>query len=112
MIRALMLCVVLLMMAMPVFADEITYDGGGRRDPFIPVEGGSGVKKAGSDSGMALEGIIYDPSGQSLAIMAGDPYRVGDSIGGTKIVQIRKDHVMVEVNGEQKTLWIREEEQL
>lgn len=99
----------LIVFAGAVFAEEITYHSGSRRNPFIPLQGGrlGGVSSA---KGFILEGIIYDPPANSVALIGGQPCKVGETIGEGKVLEIRKDHVVVEINAETKTLWIREDE--
>jgi type II secretory pathway component PulC len=90
-------------------AEEIVYDPGKRRDPFLPITG-EDVSVSASSSGVRLEGIIYDPGAQSMAILNGKTYQVGEGIGDAKVLRILKDHVVIFVEGEEKTLWIRKEE--
>ena len=89
-------------------ASEVVYDPGNRRDPFVPLTGEENVSAA--SSGVKLEGIIYDPGGQSIAILNGKTCHTGEVVGGANVVKILKDHVVISVGGEEKTLWIREEE--
>ncbi len=92
-------------------APQHVYDSGKRRDPFIPLTGEEDAQVSGSSAGaIKLEGIIYDPGERSVAILNGNTYRAGDSIGDTKIVKILKDHVVISIEDEEKKLWIREEE--
>ena len=99
-------------------ASKIAYEAKGRRDPFIPLQN-KGVRTISAASTFAVEGIIYDPPLNSLAVIGGETYRVGDKVDQAKIVEIRKDHVIIEerVTGEdgeeiqRKTLWIRGEEE-
>jgi type II secretory pathway component PulC len=90
-------------------AEEIVYDSGKRRDPFIPLTG-EDVSVSASSSGVRLEGIIYDPGSQSMAILNGKTYQVGEGVGDAKVLRILKDHVVISVDGEETTLWIRKEE--
>lgn len=95
----------------PLADAEVTYDSGNRRDPFVPLEGVDGMYQ-GSPSGFVLEGIIYDPAGGSFAIINGMPYKAGDMAGEAKVTRIRKNNATLDVNGEMKTLWIRDAEKL
>lgn len=95
-----------------LFANEITYNDSGRRDPFVPLTGPTGGVEGGEATGFLLQGIIYDPGKQSLAIIDGKSYLVGEAIGSAVVKQIQKDQVVVSVDGEDKTLKIREEEPL
>lgn len=89
-------------------ADEITYEAGKRRDPFVPLNPED--RDLTSSSSIKLEGIIYDPSGRSLVILNGKTYQAGETAGSAKILRILKDRVVLSEEGEEKTLRIREEE--
>lgn len=91
-------------------ADEIVYDSGKRRDPFVKSGAqGSTISGLGGIGG-PLQGIIYDPQKASFAIFGGKTFQQGEKVGDSVIVKIAKDHVVVQSNGEEKTLRIREEE--
>ena len=96
--------------SMAFAAPEVFYDSGNRRDPFVPLEGGGDASGVTTSSGVKLEGIIYDPGGHSMAILNGKSYQKGETVGDATIVKISKDHVVISMRGEEKTLWIREEE--
>ena len=89
-------------------ADEITYDAGKRRDPFVPLNPEDG--DLASSSGVKLEGIIYDPGNRSMVILNGKTYQTGEAVGDATVMNILKDHVVISQGGEEKTLWIREAE--
>ncbi|MFH0984591.1 MAG: hypothetical protein V1882_03535 [Candidatus Omnitrophota bacterium] len=89
---------------------EIRYDSGGRRDPFVPLSGESNTIVTPSSSGVKLEGIIYDPGGRSMAILNGKTYQKGEVVGDATVVKILKDHVVITVEKEERTLRLREEE--
>ena len=110
-IKSFFLVVVLLTSASGAFAaSEVLYDSGDRRDPFVPLTGGENTLVTATSSGIKLEGIIYDPGERSMAILNGKSYQKGEVVGNATVVKISKDHVVISVNGEEKTLWIREEE--
>ncbi|MFH1208757.1 MAG: hypothetical protein V1673_04285 [Candidatus Omnitrophota bacterium] len=110
-IKAFSLVIVLLASASGSFAaSEVLYDSGNRRDPFVPLEGGEGTSVTTASSSIKLEGIIYDPGGHSMAILNGKSYQKGDVVEHATVVKILKDRVVVSIDGEEKTLWIREEE--
>ena len=101
----------LLIAATGLFAvSEVTYDSGNRRDPFVPLTEEDSISAAASSSGIKLEGIIYDPGERSMAILNGKAYQTGEAVGNAKVVKILKDRVVISVDGEEKTLWIRVEE--
>jgi len=92
-------------------ASEIVYDAGDRRDPFVPLTEGENTSGAATlYGGVKLEGIIYDPGEQSMAILNGKTYQAGEIVGDATVVKILKDHVVISVGAEEKTLWIRGEE--
>ena len=107
--RSLVLFLVLLTFCGALQAEEIVYDSGRRRDPFVPLKG-EDVSSSASSSGVKLEGIIYDPGDRSMAILNGKTYQTGESAGDAKVVKIQKDHVVISIGGEEKVLWIRAEE--
>ncbi|MFH1799292.1 MAG: hypothetical protein ABH891_00395 [Candidatus Omnitrophota bacterium] len=108
---AFFLAIALLALASGVFAaSEVLYDSGNRRDPFVPLDGGDNTSVSTTSSGVKLEGIIYDPGEHSMAILNGKSYLKGETVGDATVVKILKDHVVISVGGEEKTLWIREEE--
>ncbi|MFQ5680933.1 MAG: hypothetical protein ACE5GG_02615 [Candidatus Omnitrophota bacterium] len=91
----------------PVFArkkdgdkDNFVYQAQGRRDPMIPLVTSKGLirnlRPAERGQEMKLEGIIYDrDKGQSLAIVDGEILKIGETIGGVKILEIYADKVIV-----------------
>lgn len=91
-------------------ASEIVYDSGNRRDPFVPLTGEENVSMPTGSSSAKLEGIIYDPGEQSMAILNGKTYRTGETVGDATILKILKDHVVISIKGEERALWIRDEE--
>ncbi len=91
-------------------AQEITYDAGERRDPFVPLNAADSAFGNTVSSGVRIEGIIYDPIGRSMAILNGKSYQVGDAVGEARVVKIQKDHVVISAAGEEKTLLMREED--
>ncbi len=94
-------------------AAEIVYDSGGRRDPFIPLvsaEGGlasAGDKKPSGD--YHVEGIVFDPKEGSFALINGKFYKKGDQVDRAQLVSIFRDRVILNVNSEEKVVWLREE---
>ena len=92
-----------------VYADQAVYDSGKRRDPFIALTS-EDLGSATSSSGYKLEGIIYDPGARSMAIVNGKTYQTEEPVGEATIKEILKDHIVIVVDGEEKTLWIRDEE--
>ena len=101
----------ILLISSSVLAEEIRYDSGGRRDPFIPLVTPEGVvdAKKFSAKDLRIEGIIYDPNGGSMVLINGEFYKQGENVNGANVITIFRDRVVLSQSDEEKTLWIREE---
>lgn len=88
----------------------VVYDAKGRRDPFMPLvrEGRLIGPSKGPTGGAAplLYGILYDPAGQSIAMINDQEVRVGDTVGGYQVAEIRQDAVVLKSGGEPLVLQI------
>ena len=91
------------LMAAPGWAVEeqaFHYDAHGRRDPFEPLVSPTGEMRMpraakGAASTLRLEGVLWDPV-KPLAIVNGEIHRVGDDVQGCRLVEIRKNAVVVD----------------
>jgi hypothetical protein len=109
-IQLSVLAMLLVLVTSAFAASEVGYDRGSRRDPFMPLKAEVFAPASNVSTSVKLEGIIYDPGGQSMAMLNGKAYQMGEAVGDAKVVKISKDHVVISEGGEDKTLWIREEE--
>ena len=82
------------------------YDAKGKRDPFIALvrEGhlvgpGSGGLVGADFSTLTLTGILWDPTGHSLALINETEVRVGDRLGEYQVQEIRPDAVVMVRDG-------------
>lgn len=95
------------------FLTGFTYDSKGKRDPFLPLVSKEGyLINREADvlaTDMNLEGIIYDPSGKSLAIINGQVLKVGDTISNYSIIEIEKHRVILLRDAEKFILELKEE---
>jgi hypothetical protein len=84
-----------------------------RKNPFVALDGAMGGGPRFEQ--MSLIGVMYSPDGNSVAVLStggvqvaedgtttpidGDSYnmKVGDSIGNTTVIEIRRDAVIVDV---------------
>lgn len=90
-------------------AENVSYNSGGRRDPMAPLIDENGRMFQTSDSASVhIEGIIYDPRNVSIAVVNGESYKVGDSLGGYIIKSIQKNSVVFEQDGEQKIFFLND----
>lgn len=94
-------------------AEGVEYESGGRRDPFLPLlgSGEEGSPKVSSQVLPGLEGIVYDEQKGSYALMGGEIYREGESIGDAVLTKISGDKVTVSRNGEVTEIVLHEDEE-
>ena len=106
-------CAAIVLGALPAYAaveptvqqaEKFRYNGKGRRDPFVLlVRDGRIVAVTGSgheSSQPVLYGVLWDPGGNSIALINNGEARVGDAIGEYKVLEIRKDSVVLANGGE------------
>ena len=91
--------------------EPFRYNGKGRRDPFAPLVRDGRVVAAvpGSPDGSSrpvLYGVLWDPGGKSIALINDGEARVGDTVGEYKVMEIRKDSVVLANGGEPVVLEI------
>ena len=109
-------------MGPPLCAEESSpassYQAKNTRDPFIPLvrEGrlvnvSAGAGQLMDASSMTLSGILWDPSQTSIALINDAELKVGDTIGGYQVVDIRQDAVVLVRDGKPLTLPLAFEEQ-
>jgi hypothetical protein len=110
------LLLVFLSVMMPWFlmAEEpFRYDGGGLRDPFLPLvtEGGALVNydRDPAVSELVLEGIVFDGS-RSLAVINGDIFQEGQKVGLYLLDRIASDRVLLSRDGETFMLQLNKED--
>lgn len=92
---------------------KYNYTPHGRRDPFIPLVSPSGYLlevERDEDSALSLEGIMYDPKGDSMAIINGELVRVGEAVGGAVLTRIEPTRVVVIKDNQTLEIELRREE--
>jgi hypothetical protein len=89
---------------------DIRYDAKGRRDPFVSlvrdgrvVLGQAGLV-AGGPTDLLLLGIVWDPGGQSIALINDLEVKVGDTVGGYEVIEIRQDRVVLTAGAQEVVL--------
>jgi len=118
-LRAAVIAVFVMSAGAPVLsADEVAkksfrYDAHGRRDPFRPlVQDGRVVGVSGRSPSAAetdrpvLYGILWDPGGKSIALINDLEVKVGDTVNGYRVAEIRQDAVVITNGGEPVVLQI------
>ena len=87
--------------------DDFSYKKKGR-DPFWPLVTEEGKLVQGFDmvtlENIYLEGIVWDPNGDSMVMMNGMVLHQGDRIGDYTILKIENDRILLQVGEEQHFL--------
>jgi len=92
--------------------DQIVYDSGNRRNPFVPLIGAH-IKKSEIvpiDEVMKIEGIVFDPHGGSIVLIEGQEYRLGDAYQDSVITDIQKDKVVFSQNNKKYAVSLQDED--
>jgi len=79
-------------------AEQYTYKYEGKRDPFIPLISPTGYLinlEPENNATLRLEGVMYDPQGDSMAIINGQLVRVGENVGDAVVSSIEPNKVTV-----------------
>ena len=97
------------------------YESKGKRDPFEPLllSDGQRISPPPDTEGagslglnrVALQGVVYDPSGDSYAILSGRVLRENEEWEGIRILKIEADAVTIWKDGETQQLIVREPEE-
>ena len=85
----------------------------GKRDPFIPLVSAAGYLinlEEEEESALRLEGIMYDPRGDSMAIINGDLLKVGERIADAVVSKIEPNKVIIIKDNQRLELELRREE--
>ncbi len=97
-----------------VVTTNFIYDDHGKRDPFWSLLGNRGTiinfDKDIQVSDMALEGILVEPTGGSVAIINGNIVKVGDKVGFFIVKEIQVNVVILEKGQEIVSLKLKKEE--
>lgn len=91
------------------------YDSKKKRDPFMPLVGSDGRilevhLPRETATGLYLKGIVYDPKGESYAIIDEDVFRVGDVVGDYQVLKIESRKVIFVKDGETFEVELKEED--
>ena len=91
--------------------EPFRYDSGGRRDPFVSLvrEG----RLVGTAQGVRVDsttptlyGILWDPQGDSIALLNEAEVKVGETVAGFRVKAIQRDAVVLDGGGEPVVLRI------
>ena len=111
-LTALSLAALVMASPRPVWAAEahakqpepFRYEAGGRRDPFVPlVRDGRLVSAANGvplePSTPVLSGVLWDPKGQSIALIDDKEMKVGDRVADYRVLEIQQNSVVLGNDG-------------
>lgn len=95
--------------------DNFVYDAESKRDPFIPLVTSDGrLLKLDTEKvkgALTLEGIIYDESSLSYAVVNGAVVKVGDIVEGNQVLRVEKNKVIFIKEGQMFNLELKEKEE-
>ncbi|MBN1872218.1 MAG: hypothetical protein JW800_06575 [Candidatus Omnitrophica bacterium] len=109
-----LLSCIILCLAGRAHCSEYEYKAYANRDPFIPLITGEvrlslGLEYVESIEDIRLEGIIYDPNAESLAILNGEMMKEGDALFNVGLVKIFADGVKIKIYDETYMVSLSEE---
>lgn len=96
------------------------YQPKGKRDPFFPLLSSDGrrlIPPGGEETGLpglgdvVLQGILFDPAGNSTAILNGQVLRENEEWEGIKLLKIEANSVTIWRNGETHQLILQQLEE-
>ena len=94
---------------------EYKYYSKGKRDPFIPLVSGKmkiaslGLESVETIDDVKLEGIMFDPQGESIAVLNGEVVKEGERAVNIEIVEIRDMSVTLKIYNRLYTVNLIEE---
>lgn len=95
-------------------SEQPTYDSLGLRDPFVPLVKDGRIIGAPEPVTVQVQqrlvpvlyGILWDPGGNSVALINDGEFQKGDTIGDYQVTGIRKDAVILRSSSEEIVLTI------
>ncbi|MBL7070659.1 MAG: hypothetical protein ISS26_00595 [Candidatus Omnitrophica bacterium] len=93
----------------PSGEEVFVYKIGDRRDPFMPLVTGQkrlslGIDGIESVEDVKFEGVIFDPYGNSVAVLNSEIVGEGDKINNVEIIKIMEKAITLKIHGETHTI--------
>ncbi len=90
---------------------KFVYDPKDKRDPFIPYisKDGKILALPGMLGEVVLEGIVYDPKGNSVCVIDGTVLKEGETCKNFKVLKIKIDSIIVSCNNKEYEIEVRKE---
>ena len=97
-----------------ILENNFSYNDNGKRDPFWSLLGHRGTivnyDKDILATDMILEGVMVEPTGESIAIINGNIIKLGEKVGLFVVKEIQVNAVILEKGQEIFTLKLKKEE--
>ena len=92
-----------------LFADEYIYSSKGKRDPFIPLiisktRTSLGLQAVETIEDVKFEGVIFDPSGGSIAVLNNVIVKEGEKAYNVEVVKIYENAITIKVYNKSYTI--------
>jgi len=93
------------------------YQAKGKRDPFVPLitPEGQRIHPPGAEEqgepgvdAVQLQGIMFDPSSDSYAVLNGHVVREKEELGGMKVLKIEPNSVTIWMDGQRRRLTLHQ----
>lgn len=116
--KSIFLALFFLLFSLSIYAKQLSgvtfiYDSKSRRNPFIPLVTSDGrlikLEPEEGQTGLTLEGIIYDEHGLSYAVINGKVVKVSEFVGDYQVLKIEENKVMLIHQGQTYELEIKKE---
>ena len=90
-------------------AGEYIYYSKGNRDPFIPLIASEGRVSLGLEvvetiDDVRFEGVIFDPLGESMAVLNGEVVKEGDKAYNIEVVKIYENAISIKIYDKTHTI--------
>lgn len=111
---AALLLIFAIFMQRQLFGDEYKYYSKGRRDPFIPLVTGDirtalGLSSVETIEDIEFEGIIFDPSGNSIVVLNGELVKEREQVYNVEVVRICDSTITLKIYDKVHTINLVEE---
>jgi hypothetical protein len=109
--RLLIAFALLVLSAQSALCDGFKYESKGKRDPFVPLVGGSRptvikLEDITSAEDVKIEGIATGAKGKKVAILNGEFLKEGDKVGEVELVKVEKKFVTISIGPKSYNLYL------
>lgn len=98
-----------------LMCEGFKYESYGKRDPFVPLVGGSRpaivkLEDITSADDVKVEGTAIGANGKKVAILNGEVLKEGDKVGEIELKKVEKKSVTISIGGKSYDLYLPGEE--